>query len=126
MDIKHPDAEKHKKLIGVDNRLILENIGRADASPHNFGIVVRTPLVPGINDADEDIAKLAGIVKRLKKLRFMEFLAYHRLGTETYKRLEIPYPLKEIQTPGREYMERKARRFNELSQVHVRINGIEL
>ena len=83
---------------------IRDSIERADASQHNFGIVVRTPLVPGINDADEDIAKLAGIVKRLKKLRFMEFLAYHSLGTETYKRLEIPYPLKEIQTPGREYI----------------------
>ena len=123
VDIKHPDAEKHKKLIGVDNRLILENIGRADAFPHNFGIVVRTPLVPGINDADEDIAKLAGIVKRLKKLRFMEFLAYHRLGTETYKRLEIPYPLAEINTPDDSYMRRKAAIFKTAAGVEVRING---
>ncbi|MCQ4815046.1 hypothetical protein, partial [Cloacibacillus evryensis] len=64
-----------------------------------------------------------GIVKRLKKLRFMEFLAYHRLGTETYKRLEIPYPLAEINTPDDSYMRRKAAIFKTAAGVEVRING---
>ena len=123
VDIKHPDAEKHKKLIGVDNGLILENIRRADGAPYDFGLVIRTPLIPGINDGDEEIVKLAEIVKGLKKLRFMEFLAYHRLGTETYKRLGLDYPLAEIKTPDAAYMRRRAAVFKSAAGVTVKING---
>ena len=126
VDIKHPDGERHRQLTGVDNGLILENIRRADASGCGFDIVVRTPLIPGINDGEEDLLKLAEIVKGLKKLRFMEFLAYHRLGTETYKRLEREYALREIAAPDEGYMRNKAAIFKAAARVPVKINGVDL
>lgn len=123
VDIKHADPQKHKELTGVDNGLILDNIALADASKEGFEMVVRTPLIPGINDADEDIVKLAEFVKGLRKLRHMEFLAYHRLGTETYVKLDRKYELEEIETPDAEYMKRKATLFKEISGRPVLING---
>ncbi len=126
VDIKHPDAKRHRQLTGVDNGPILENIRRADASGCGFDIVVRTPLIPGINDGEEDLLKLAEMVKGLKKLRFMEFLAYHRLGTETYKRLEREYALREIAAPDESYMRSRAAIFKAAARVPVKINGVEL
>ncbi|MEG2183553.1 MAG: glycyl-radical enzyme activating protein [Cloacibacillus sp.] len=123
VDIKHPNNARHKELTGIGNGLILENIRRADASKNNIGIVTRTPLIPGINDADEDIAELAEIVKGIKKLRFMEFLAYHKLGAETYKRLEKTYLLPDVKTPEAHHMRQKAQLFKKLSGVEVKVNG---
>ncbi|WP_279010725.1 glycyl-radical enzyme activating protein [Synergistes jonesii] len=123
-DIKQIDPEKHKKLTGVDNAQILDNIKRADQSPYKFGIVIRTPLIPGINDEDEDLIKLAEYVSGLQKLRFMEFLAYHRLGTETYKRLEREYELDEIQPPEARFMREKALLFKKAAGMTVKINGV--
>lgn len=126
VDLKHVDPEQHKKLTGVDNSLILENIRRADASPYDFDLVIRTPLVPGLNDSDDAIRKSAEFIKGLKKIKFMEFLAYHRLGTETYKNMGLKYPLHGIKTPSLEYMKEKALKFHEIAGVHVRINGRRL
>lgn len=126
VDLKHIDPIEHKKLTGVDNAVILENLKKADSSPYNFDLVIRTPLIPGINDSDDAICASARFVRGLKKLKYMEFLAYHRLGTETYKNMGLEYPLPEINTPDLEYMRKKAQNFQEIARVPVRINGIPL
>jgi pyruvate formate lyase activating enzyme len=127
VDLKHADPLMHRQLTGVDGTVIMENIRRADESPYDFELVIRTPLVPGINDSDEALKLAAGFVGGLRKLKFMEFLAYHRMGTETYRYLGQDYPLKEIGTPGAEYMLAKARVFSRAAPgVAVRINGIPL
>lgn len=126
VDLKHVDPEQHKKLTGVDNGMVLENIKRADASPYDFDLVIRTPLIPGLNDSDDAIRRSAEFVKGLKKIRFMEFLAYHRLGTETYKNMGLEYPLQEIRTPSLDFMKVKATIFKEIASVPVKINGIQL
>ncbi|MBR4401222.1 MAG: hypothetical protein IKT09_05940, partial [Synergistes sp.] len=95
-----------------------------DASAYQFGTVIRTPLIPGINDEEEDLIKLAGYVKGLKKLRFMELLAYHRLGTETYRRLEKEYELDEIQPPDAQFMREKALLFKKAAGVTVKVNNV--
>lgn len=124
-DLKHPDPEEHRRLTRVDNRLILENIRKADASPYRFDLVLRTPLIPGINDSEEVLRKSAEFAKGLKKLKEVEFLAYHRLGLETYRNLGWDYPLEEIRTPDRETMLSKARFFKTMApRVTVKINGI--
>ena len=124
-DLKHPDPEEHRRLTGVDNRLILENIRKADESPYRFDLVMRTPLIPGINDSEEALRKSAEFAKSLKKLKEVEFLAYHRLGIETYRNLGWIYPLEEIRTPDREFMLSKARYFKTMApRVTVKINGI--
>jgi pyruvate formate lyase activating enzyme len=124
-DLKHPLPDEHRRITGVDNGMILDNIRRADGSPHGFDLVVRTPLVPGINDSDEAIEASALFVKNLKHLRAMEFLAYHRLGTETYRNLGMEYPLTGTTIPNRGYMTAKARLFRQFSGVPILINGIE-
>ena len=126
IDIKHPDSARHMALTGTGNSLVIENIKRADEAPQKFGIITRTPLIPGINDSDADMEKLARIVKGLKKLRWMEFLAYHRLGAETYRRMNRPYALEGLTPPTPEHMQERAKLFKELAGVRVKVNGREV
>ena len=52
-DIKLMDSEKHKKYTGVDNKVILENIGYMKKTEKPF--VIRIPMIPGITDTTENI-----------------------------------------------------------------------
>ena len=54
-DLKLIDGEKHRRYTGVSNKLILENL-REIAAIHS-NICVRIPLIPGINDDEENIEK---------------------------------------------------------------------
>ena len=52
MDIKHMDDGEHRRLTGVSNETILENARNvAQKRP----LVLRLPVVPGLNDAEENI-----------------------------------------------------------------------
>lgn len=93
VDIKHMDGQKHYALTGVDNKIILENILLADDSPHKFEILVRIPLIPGINDDDQNLRALAKYCEKLRKIMAIEILPYHRLGVETYEQLGKSYEL---------------------------------
>lgn len=93
VDIKHIDGQKHYEWTGVDNKIILENILKADKSPHQFEILVRIPLIPGVNDDDQNLQKTAKFCERLNKIKAIEILPYHRLGVGTYEQLGRPYEM---------------------------------
>jgi pyruvate formate lyase activating enzyme len=104
MDIKHMDDSAHRKLTGVSNRVILEN-ARAVAGKRD--LIIRIPVVPGCNDSEENIGATAEFAAGLgEKLVRVDLLPYHKLGTQTYTRLGIPYQLDEVEPPGDEHMER--------------------
>ena len=79
-DLKCMDPEKHARLTGVPNALILENLRRLDAAGAQFWI--RCPLVPGLNDADADLAALRAFTSGLRHMEKLEICPYHPLGLE--------------------------------------------
>ena len=54
-DIKIMDAEQHRELTGMDNRLILENLGRL--ADEEVILWIRIPIIPGCNDTEENMRK---------------------------------------------------------------------
>jgi pyruvate formate lyase activating enzyme len=93
-DIKHMDCNQHRFWTGVDNSLILDNIRRLDSSDFPFPLIIRIPLVPGINDGDNNLNAVAVLASGLtKKLQSIELLPYHRLGSNTYRLLGKQYRL---------------------------------
>ena len=74
-DMKAYDPDVHKRLTGVDNRRILENLDRLFEA--GADVWVRVPCVPGANDGE-----LGHIAQWLegKPVRRVDLLAYHRLG----------------------------------------------
>ncbi len=124
VDIKHMDKVFHKKWVGHDNSLILNNIIKADQSKYPFEIIVRIPMVPGANDSDTNLAATVEFCKSLKKLKEMELLTYHRLGMETYRHLEMEYTLKELLPPSQERILERANFLCGLSPTFpIRVGG---
>ena len=103
MDLKHMDSEAHRKLTGVSNDRILENLSLI-AEKHD-NIIVRIPVIPGLNDSEENIQQTADFVagRGIKKL---ELLPYHNLGEVKYGQLGMEYALCETKTPSDEKMNR--------------------
>jgi pyruvate formate lyase activating enzyme len=91
-DFKHVDPDAHRRLTGVDNRLILSNLVWLDRHFDGY-IGVRYPYVPGRNDAPEDIRGFLRFVSGLERVRDVWFLPYHRLGAPKYLGLGREYAL---------------------------------
>lgn len=82
MDLKVIDGEKHQYFTGADNRIILENLEFLKRSGKPFRI--RIPLIPGVNDDEENYRRTAGVLKGAKNLDFVELLPYHRTAGAKY------------------------------------------
>jgi len=92
MDIKCIDSVKHKKFTNVSNDLILENFLKVCMEFPNLPILVRTPVIPGFNDSEEEIQAIVNFIKGRPNVRY-ELLPYHRLGQQKYSYLGKKYPL---------------------------------
>ena len=104
-DIKHMDTTRHKELTGVSNELILSNGRRILSGEVNSEVIVRTEIVPGCNDSEENIEATAKFVAESRG-KMIELLPYHGLGASKYKQLGLKYELKDIRPPTDEQMER--------------------
>ncbi len=65
---------------------------------------MRTPVVPGWNDSEENIRATAEFIKDLPNVKRYELLAYHKLGINKYKILDREYPLNDVEEPSTEHM----------------------
>ena len=90
MDIKHMDPEQHKLFTGQPNDLILQNAKYiAQNHPH---LTIRVPVVPGVNDTEEQIDAICAFADTLGPgAKAVHLLPYHRLGEDKYQRLGRPY-----------------------------------
>jgi pyruvate formate lyase activating enzyme len=70
--------EDHKRLTGADNGRILSNLERLMALGAN--VLLRCPVVPGMNDSDEHFRFLASLENAYPALRGVEILSYHDMG----------------------------------------------
>ena len=95
-DLKHMDLETHKKYTGHTNDKIVKNAKLL--IERNADVLFRQPLIPGINDMEENIKATAGFLKSLGKnaLR-LQLMPYHRMGQSKYKSLNTEYEFKNIQ-----------------------------
>lgn len=88
-DIKGLDAQKHLENTGVGNRLILQNLQML--MDLNAKIVLRLPLVPGMNDTQTDLQLLQNFLAQVKdRILYAEIMPYHPLGVEKARKLGCP------------------------------------
>lgn len=121
-DLKHLDDRVHKKITGVGNSRILENLKKIDEVSSFPPVVVRMPVIPSVNDADANIKALGLFCRGLKKVKEIQLLPYHRLGMETYRRLSVPYALEDIASPDAAEMDRKVAILTHMG-LKVKIGG---
>jgi len=111
-DLKLMDNERHKKYTGEFNELILENLKKL-SSVHN-NILVRFPVIPGINDDYQNIKEIGKFLSSLK-ITQVNLLPYHYIGIDKYRRLGMTYRLAGIQSPSEE-------RLSEISVILSKFN----
>ena len=102
-DIKSMHALKHKKFTGVTNELILDNFKKICACFPNLPVTVRTPIIPGFNDTEEDVLAVIDFIKGFPKVKY-ELLAYHHLGEPKYAYIGREYALNGIRPIENERM----------------------
>jgi pyruvate formate lyase activating enzyme len=105
-DIKHMKSDVHKKYTGVENELILDNIGRATG--YGIPMIIRIPIIVGINDSRDNILETAMYIKEKLDGRVMQvqLLPYKELGVEKYQALGRDYPMAGYKKPEREEWEK--------------------
>ncbi len=82
-DLKIADREKHTFFTGKPNDRILDNLSRLSRSHNN--IVLRIPVIPGVNDSTEDMEKFAAIIRGFGDgIREIELLKYNGLAESKY------------------------------------------
>jgi len=92
-DLKLMDGKRHVDATGTDNGLILENLGRAASSATK--LIVRVPVVPGVNDDEENLRAIAGHAASIG-VKEIHILAFHQAGRSKWDALRKAYPLKDL------------------------------
>ncbi len=117
-DLKALDDRIHRQYTGVSNALILSNLQRLSSLGH--AILLRMPLIPGINDSPEAIRAAGELAASLPNLAGLEILPYHLAGVEKYRRLDIQYELPGLVPPAGDQVEAAAQVLREYKlSVHV-------
>lgn len=89
MDIKLVDSAAHKRYTGVPNERILSNLRALIRSGKPFR--ARVPVIPGVNDSDENLEATARLVADAPNLDRVELLRYNRSAGAKYGLLGEEY-----------------------------------
>ena len=129
MDLKSADPIIHQTVCGDSNERILANAQRLALT--NKPVLLRTPIVPTVNDMFEDVGAIVQFVRGLVELRAkhnngtgkgaeiqLELLPFHRLAADKYRSLGMEYRARNLEPPT------KARML-ELAKI-AEIEGVEV
>lgn len=118
-DLKHMDSEKHKKLTGTDNKIIIENAKKLINKTSK--VVFRMPIIPGLNDDENNLSRTALFLDSIKA-KELEILPYHMYGVNKYKMFGLKYKLNNTEVPENSYMLKIKRLITEYNiNLNVRI-----
>lgn len=121
-DIKCMDPTMHKRFIGVDNKLILNNLRKLSAVKAN--IRIRVPVIPRFNNNKENFELLVDYLQSLENpVLAVDLLPFHNSAEKKYIQLGLNYAYK-----GEPFMEKKEvewiKDFLEKNNITTTIGGI--
>jgi len=103
-DLKHLDPEEHRRMTGVTNEIILENLKKLSLTGKD--IRIRIPVIPEYNDSYEYIEKVAKFLKNLPgPIQGVDLLPYHNWCQEKYRWLGMRWDLEEMESIDPEELE---------------------
>lgn len=100
-DFKLFDEALHERYTGVKNGVIKENFKALDKLGVPF--IVRTPVIPGVNDTPREIGAIRDFIKDFSNLSAYELLPYHPLGVS--KSAALGTEQTKFEVPTKEHME---------------------
>jgi len=119
-DIKHMDPAKHTEFTGVSNERILANL--AFLSRRDVEIIIRFPVIPGLNSDVENVDQTGAFVSSLPGVTRINILPYHAAATAKYKNLGLKCNTAIVAPSSPEFFESIAKRL-ETYNLTVKIGG---
>ena len=119
-DLKIMDPEKHRIHTGVSNEQIVENLRLL--AERKIPIVIRLPLIPGINDDPDNLEQTARFVASLNGVQQIDILPYHRAAAGKYVKLNEPDPAGSISVPNNDQLQAAVKLLENLG-LQVNIGG---
>lgn len=119
-DLKLLDERRHRQYVGVSSHPILENLKALSRMGSN--VWIRIPLIPGINDDEENLDQTGFFIASLDRPYPVHVLPYHKVGGDKYRRLGEDYALSHLEPPEREHTEAAAERLRSFG-LKVKIGG---
>ena len=108
-DCKCMDSASHKEATGAGNERVLENLRRLGSvpagAPGSTPVWVRVPVIPGVNDTEQNMLALRDFLTGLPAVKRVELLGYHNLGAGKHANLGGEYAYKEMKAPQKERLE---------------------
>ena len=117
-DLKIWDSDAHRRWTGAGNERILGNLQRL--SKAGIPLILRTPVIPGVNDTEEAIVPIAAYAAGLRSLRYYELLNYNPLGSSKYEALGRTDPFRKARPLPEARME-ELRKAAERQGIPVRV-----
>ena len=114
-DIKGLDPAKHKAHTGIDNAAILRNLRMLEAN--GAKIVLRCPMIPGVNDFPENLQALGALADELKGVREVDVEPYIAYGIDKARKLGLK--VYEAPSAPPEYAQGIVRRLSALTRKKV-------
>ncbi|OIO88708.1 MAG: glycyl-radical enzyme activating protein [Anaerolineae bacterium CG2_30_58_95] len=99
-DLKVINDDRHREFTGASNTLILNNLQKLSERDHL--ILLRMPVIPGVNDDEENIRQTGEFVASLPRAHSLELLPYHHAAASKYAGLGQEYPLPDTRPPSEE------------------------
>ncbi len=103
LDIKHVDKVGYQNLVKQSMDKSLEFIEKL--KHHNNKVWLRQVIVPSIHDNVDYIKKLKKFIREIPHVEKIEFIPYHKLGTEKYDAMKLYNPLKDLPAMNKEKCE---------------------
>ena len=121
-DLKLMNPERHKKFMGRDNALILENLIKLNKA--NANINIRLPLIEPVNAFDEDMKAVIDFLKE-NNIRVVKtnLLPYHNTGSHKYEKLGEDYKGIEFKRPTDERLHEIMEMFIKEGFTNIKIGG---
>lgn len=121
-DVKVMDPELHKKYMGTDNKLILENLVRL--SQDGARIYIRIPTIKEVNGNEENMKETIAFLKQHDiHPAGVNLLPYHDTGSGKYAKLDMEYKGTDLHAPDKEEMEALAALFVNAGFTNTKIGG---
>jgi pyruvate formate lyase activating enzyme len=111
LDIKTWDPERHVRLTGMDVGPTLAFARRLAARERPMW--VRFVLVPGLTDDPDDISHIAEFCAGLGNVGRVDVLPFHQMGRNKWKKLNLTYPLGDVEPPSNELIARTCESFRD-------------
>lgn len=120
-DLKLLNEEEHRKYTGVSNNVIKRNLVTLVTRKRGEDVILRFPVIPGINDTEKNVEEFLNFVHGLDGIREVDLLPYHDVS-EKYRRLGLKYRMNVRAAPSEEKLNHIRERLRQTG-LRVRMRG---